>query len=601
MKRRSVAKSFRASAAKQLACLSIAASVVATPLTAFADTPTAESAENMAPVSATSESEVLNVLVPQQTTSSDPELIASPKAVYTDISGKPAAGSAEATKADAEKTEAKTEANTEAKTEAKTEATKPAVKKADAQKGEGRMAKLRKMASRVRVGREKKAIASADIPAVETKKAETSEAAKTDEVKTEAVETPTTAEASAPSSQGWNEGESKATENKTEVKATEASSENKTADAATAEVAPAETKSADASTEKAAEATGDASTAVSVDAADAKVTDVAEASEDANDEKGEGAAIAFGLPGTLNDLQKASKLSPDGIIVVDNDEAVEQNDHLEYEDMPLDEGKTKIKIGARFPVVISSAINSKTAKKGDRFEARLKYDLKIGDKLVAKKGSIVRGHLDYCLKARTILHSLVSPERWYRNSGCIGLAFDEIVNENGEHIPCVAAPARAGRVIKNKAEGRELGVNHNGQVVGPWAQQLRYKAVRVGLNFAMAPAGVFSFGAMPVALGAIGAVNPNFAFGKPVGLNVRHRRIKGFAWGFLSGIPGSWLIEDTTVKGQEAVIKPGDEFYAAFRQEFNGEPETDASLMAGGSTKVRGQVIKEPDTAAKKK
>jgi hypothetical protein len=182
----------------------------------------------------------------------------------------------------------------------------------------------------------------------------------------------------------------------------------------------------------------------------------------------------------------------------------------------------------------------------------------------------------------------------------MGLAFDEIVNEKGEHIPCVAAPARAGRVIKNKAEGRELGVNHNGQVVGPWAQQLRYKAVRVGLNFAMAPAGVFSFGAMPVALGAIGAVNPNFAFGKPVGLNVRHRRIKGFAWGFLSGIPGSWLIEDTTVKGQEAIIKPGDEFYAAFKQEFNGEPETDASILAGASTKVRGQVVNEKPAAKKK-
>lgn len=99
--------------------------------------------------------------------------------------------------------------------------------------------------------------------------------------------------------------------------------------------------------------------------------------------------------------------------------------------MPLDEGKSKVKIGARFPVVISSAINSKTAKKGDRVEARLKYDLKIGDKLIAKKGSVVRGHLNYCLKARTILHSLVSPERWYKNSGCVGIDFDEIVNEKG--------------------------------------------------------------------------------------------------------------------------------------------------------------------------
>src|SRR5262249_21919459 len=103
--------------------------------------------------------------------------------------------------------------------------------------------------------------------------------------------------------------------------------------------------------------------------------------------------------------------------------------------------------------------------------------------------------------------------------------------------------------------------------------------------------GVFSFGAVPVALGVMGAVNPSFAFMKPVGLNVRHRRIKGFAWGFLSGLPGSWIIEDTVVKGQEAVLKPGDEFVAEFKQEFTGEPATDARLLPSASTKVHGQVL----------
>jgi hypothetical protein len=589
MKRRNVAKGFFKSTAKQIACLSLAASVVASPLASYADTASESAVETQsAPISTVSEKDVLNILVPANPTSTDPEQIAAPKAVYTDISGKPALDAeakAPEKDVDAKAADAKTTEAKEQKSAAK-----------DGQKAEGRLAKLRKIASkasRYRVTYGKKQVANADVaPATEEKKTdaelkvadatENREATST-EVKTE------TAPTAENTTQGWNEtSEAKPDEKAslptaeatTETEATKEATAAKEATDQTASAAPVETTNTDAST----------------------VAPVAEAAgtpeESVNSESG--VPIAFGLGGTLKDLEAASKLSPDGIIVVDNDEAVEQNDHLEYEEMPLDEGKQNIKIGARFPVVISSALNSKTAKKGDRFEARLKYDLKIGDKLIAKKGSVVRGHLDYCLKARTILHSLVSPERWYRNSGCIGLAFDEIVNEKGEHIPCVAAPARAGRVIKNKAEGRELGVNHNGQVVGPWAQQLRYKAVRVGLNFAMAPAGVFSFGAMPVALGAIGAVNPNFAFGKPVGLNVRHRRIKGFAWGFLSGIPGSWLIEDTTVKGQEAIIKPGDEFYAAFKQEFNGEPETDASIMAGASTKVRGQVVNEKPASKKK-
>jgi len=245
-------------------------------------------------------------------------------------------------------------------------------------------------------------------------------------------------------------------------------------------------------------------------------------------------------------------------------------------------------------VVVTSEITSKTAKKGDVLQARLKYDLKIGDRLIAKKGSLVTGHLDYVLKARSVMHSLVSPERWYRNSGAVGISFDEIITDKNEHLPLVARPARKALIVKNKGEGRVLGVNHDGLVTGPWSQQLRYKAVRIGLNAALAPAGVFSFGAMPVALGVIGAANPSFAFMKPVGLNVRHRRLKGFAWGFLSGIPGSWLIEDTVTKGQEAVIKPGDEFLAEFKEEFTGEAASDAMLLPGASTKVRGQIESAP-------
>lgn len=280
-------------------------------------------------------------------------------------------------------------------------------------------------------------------------------------------------------------------------------------------------------------------------------------------------------------------------LVIDCDEVEEQAATIAYEELPTDEGKTHVKAGARFPIVISSEVTSKNAKKGDAISGHLKYELKIGERHIANKGSTVRGHLNYVLPARSVLHSLVSKERWYRNSGTLGITFDEVINEKGEHIPLVAEPARQALIVKNKGEGRVLGVNHAGQITGPWSQQLRYKAVRVGLNFAMAPAGVFSFGAMPVALGLIGAANPSFAFMKPVGTNVRHRRLKGFAWGFLSGVPGSWLIEDTVVKGQEAVIHPGDEFLAELRQDFTGEVATDAQLMPSATTKVRGEIVKK--------
>lgn len=290
-----------------------------------------------------------------------------------------------------------------------------------------------------------------------------------------------------------------------------------------------------------------------------------------------------------------------GPIIIDNDEEAEVQETIKYEEMATDEGKTIIKAGARFPVVMQSELNSKTTKKGDPFQARVKYEVKIGDRHIANKGCLVTGHVNYVLKARTILGSMITTERFYRNSGVLGFEFDELINEKGEHIKLVAKPARMARIVKNKAEGRELGVNHKGQITGPWSTQLRYKAIRIGLNFALAPLGPMTFGAMPVVLGVMGAVHPDFAFAKPVGLNVRHRRIKGFVWGALSGVPGSWLIEDTTVRGQEAIIKPGDEFLAEMNEEFTGEQVTDASLMPGASTKVRGSIVKEKPAKTKAK
>jgi hypothetical protein len=106
----------------------------------------------------------------------------------------------------------------------------------------------------------------------------------------------------------------------------------------------------------------------------------------------------------------------------------------------------------------------------------------------------------------------------------------------------------------------------------------------------MMPAGTVSFGAAPVVMGVLGAANPSFALMKPVGENVRHRRVKGFFWGAVSGMPGGWVVEELIVRGQETIIKPGDEFLVAFKEEFSGEPGV-ASQAQGTSAKVRGEVI----------
>lgn len=288
----------------------------------------------------------------------------------------------------------------------------------------------------------------------------------------------------------------------------------------------------------------------------------------------------------------AAELKSAEPIVIDNDE----EDAVVAEEFPVKQvtdvnGNQLISTGARFPVSLVTTHNSKTARVGDTVEARLKHDLRLAGKLIAPRGSRVTGHVTMSAKARRILAAELSAKRWMRANGAVGVQFDEIINEEGEHLPLVAAPARSARIVKNVNEGRVLGVNHNGEVAAPLSTQLKHQAAHLAIRGAASTAGVFSFGIVPLAYGVVGAMNPSFAFLHPVGKNVRHRRLKGFAMGIVAGLPGGFLIADSIIKGQEAVIKPGDEFLVEFKQNFTGEPATDAELVNGATTRVQGQVV----------
>lgn len=286
----------------------------------------------------------------------------------------------------------------------------------------------------------------------------------------------------------------------------------------------------------------------------------------------------------------------DGVLVVDNDYDVLQGEEKpRWEEIKDEPGKTVIKSGARFAVGVVSQLSSKTCKIGDPVEARLKTRIMIGGRLIAEAGDKVVGHVSSCMRARRILHAELSKNRWMRANGCVGLTFDYIITKKGEHLPLVAAPARSARIVKNVYEGRVLGINHKGEVASPLSTQLKHQAAHLAIRGAASAGGVFSFGIVPVAYGVIGAMNPNFAFLQPVGKNVPHRRLKGFAMGVVSGLPGGFLVADYIIRGKEAEIKPGDEFLVEFHQDFTGEASTDASLIPGANQNVHGEVVKEKE------
>lgn len=291
----------------------------------------------------------------------------------------------------------------------------------------------------------------------------------------------------------------------------------------------------------------------------------------------------------------AAPVLPECIIIDNDDERAQAmvEETYKWEEVPDAPGKTKMTTGAKFPVRLVSEMSSKTAKVGDPVEAQTRVDLKIGGRMIAPKGTRVVGHVFSVMPARRVLVAELSKKRWFRANGEIGLQFDEIVTRENVHIPLVAKPAQQARIVDNRAEGRLLGVNAQGEVATPLSTQLKAQALHLAIRGACSAAGVFSMGAVPVAYAAVGALNPSFAFLHPVGQNVRHRRLKGAAMGFISGAPGGFLIADMITKGLDTQLRPGDEFLAEFKQDFTGEPGTDAEMLGGATKGVHGEIVKK--------
>ena len=123
------------------------------------------------------------------------------------------------------------------------------------------------------------------------------------------------------------------------------------------------------------------------------VTNRAETPQQSQGARNDGALTANGATASAD---SAVQLDENGVIVIDNDKPAQVEETITYKELETDDGKTIVKIGARFPVMLSSEVSSRTAKKGDPIEARLIYDLKIRRSSRSKKRC-------YCLGPRKLL------------------------------------------------------------------------------------------------------------------------------------------------------------------------------------------------------
>ena len=209
-----------------------------------------------------------------------------------------------------------------------------------------------------------------------------------------------------------------------------------------------------------------------------------------------------------------------------------------------------------FEVALTSGLNSQTAKVGQKVNARLVSDLRAGSKVLAPAGSSVVGHINKVYTSRRLIGAEVSRKRWLRAGGGIDLQFDSIQPLHGKAIKINARPVGIAETGHQKQSDAPVTVSKEGTVEASRKQDLKPKLARTAL-------GVGAFVAGPItalAGAAVGAVRPKTVLPQSSDGEQPQKpsRLKGAATGFVAGLPGGFLVNDSVLKGQKAVIPSGE-------------------------------------------
>jgi hypothetical protein len=288
---------------------------------------------------------------------------------------------------------------------------------------------------------------------------------------------------------------------------------------------------------------------------------------------------------------------------------------LAIEAKAVNPGEPTLPFAVQFPMVFKTQIDSSHISVGDRVEGTLKENLTVEGKLVAPAGSSIIGHIQTLIQSRRLATSAFSKQRRFKKGSSLKICFDEIIAAGNKHIAIVGRLSKQKFTVKHTMRPREIEVGAQGEFtkaeeVFTTQQQAAAAAVNFITGTGIGQLGtVASFGALPVVMGVVGAVNPDLVTMRPMKADEKHPKVKGFAYGVLTSVPGAPVIQAFAFKGQEIHIEPGDEFMV---QAHAAEPESVANLAVSATrlpksdapapkveTKVEGTIVPSASKAPK--
>jgi hypothetical protein len=217
----------------------------------------------------------------------------------------------------------------------------------------------------------------------------------------------------------------------------------------------------------------------------------------------------------------------------------------------------RIVSGGTIAIRLISPVDTKSATIGDAVQAQLVDNIVSGNNVIAAQGATVTGHVTLVDKATRVIKADIPSHHWLNASGALGLEFDEVVTNPGEHLTFDAVPVPESAITRADAQEDQLVVDKRGEIT-PKFNGVKYGAMGAAIEGADIATGPIGLAVGPILSGITGAVSPAFAFGKPSQDVTGHRRIKGFFMGMVRGLPGGFLISGASTHGQDVYLSTGD-------------------------------------------
>ncbi len=222
----------------------------------------------------------------------------------------------------------------------------------------------------------------------------------------------------------------------------------------------------------------------------------------------------------------------------------------------IERGLFILKKGSVFPVTILSTIDSTTAKLGDPVEGCLVEDLVVGEKILAGKGSTIKGWVSAVHRPRNVLESKFCPTNWLNSNAALSIHFCKIQSKSGVYqIDAQPAPATP---LRGDRQDVALSVRHDGCITVHWSG-IKYGAAGVAIGAASWLTGPYKLITGPIISGTAGAIQPAYAFDKPVANEDVLTRAKGGLVGAVKGLPGGFIITGIANHGGDIAIPSGTE------------------------------------------